>query len=92
MPVYTGCSFYLLRVKKMDVKVLGTGCPKCKELEKRVKSVAEDNNIILELEKVTELNDILSYGIMMTPGLVVDGQVKSAGKIPSEEEILQWLR
>jgi len=76
----------------MDVKVLGTGCPKCNELEKRVKSVAEDNNITLELEKVTDLNDILSYGIMMTPGLVVDGQVKSAGKLPSEEEILKWLQ
>ena len=76
----------------MDVKVLGTGCPKCNELEQKVKSVAADNNIMIQLEKVKDLNDILSYGIMMTPGLVVNGQVKSAGKLPSEEEILKWLK
>jgi len=75
----------------MDVKVLGTGCPKCNELEKRVKSIAEKNSLTLQLQKVTDLNDIMSYGIMMTPGLVVNGKVKCAGKLPSEEEILKWL-
>jgi len=76
----------------MDVKVLGTGCPKCNELEKRVKSIAEKNSLTLQLQKVTDLNDIISYGIMMTPGLVVNGKVKCAGKLPSEEEILKWLQ
>ena len=76
----------------MDVKVLGTGCPKCNELEKRVKTVAAANNIDIELEKVKDLNDIMSYNIMMTPALVVNGQVKAAGKLPSEEEILKWLQ
>ncbi|HPG41752.1 MAG TPA: thioredoxin family protein [bacterium] len=76
----------------MDVKVLGTGCPKCQELEKRVKTVAGNNNIDIQLEKVTDLQKIMSYGIMMTPGLVIDGEVKSAGKLPSEAEILAWLQ
>ncbi len=76
----------------MDVKVLGTGCPKCLELEKRVKTVAEKNNVEIQLEKVTDLQKIMSYGIMMTPGLVVNGIVKCAGKLPGEEEILTWLQ
>ncbi len=75
----------------MDVKVLGPGCSKCKELEKKVKNVAAENNIKIQLEKVKDLNDIMSYNIMMTPGLVINGKIKSAGKLPSEEEILQWL-
>lgn len=76
----------------MDVKVLGTGCPKCLELEKRVKTVAEKNNVEIQLEKVTDLQKIMFYGIMMTPGLVVNGVVKSAGKLPGESEILAWLQ
>ena len=76
----------------MEVKILGTGCPKCKFLEERVRKVAVDNNISIDVEKVTDINDIMSYGIMMTPGLVVDGNVKSTGKIPSNEQILGWLQ
>jgi small redox-active disulfide protein 2 len=76
----------------MQVKVLGTGCQKCEFLEQRVKKVASDNNIDIDFEKVSEVNDILSYGIMMTPGLVVNGEVKSSGKIPSEEQILGWIQ
>lgn len=76
----------------MQIKVLGTGCPKCIALEERVKKVAEQNNINIDLEKVTNIKDIMSYGVMMTPGLVVDGVVKSAGKIPSEDQILEWMK
>ncbi|MBN2414124.1 thioredoxin family protein [candidate division KSB1 bacterium] len=76
----------------MVVKVLGTGCSKCNELEKRVNTVAAANNIEIQLEKVKNLQDIMSYNIMMTPALVVNGQVKSAGKLPSEAEILKWLQ
>ena len=76
----------------MKVKVLGTGCPKCKFLEDRVRKVARDNNIEIDLEKVTDINDILSYGIMMTPGLVVEGDVKISGKIPSENQVLDWIQ
>ena len=76
----------------MQIKVLGTGCQKCEFLEQRVKKVANDNNIEIELEKVTEVNDIMSYGIMMTPGLVVNDEVKSSGKIPNEDQILEWIK
>ena len=76
----------------MQVKILGTGCPKCKFLKDRVKKVATENNIEIELEKVTDINDIMSYGVMMTPGLVVDGEVKISGKIPSEDQVLDWIQ
>lgn len=76
----------------MKVKVLGTGCAKCKFLEERVAKVAADHNIDIEMEKVTDINDIMSYGVMMTPGLVVDGDVKSSGKIPGEKQILEWIQ
>ena len=76
----------------MNIKVLGTGCPKCKYLEERVRKVAADNNIDIDVEKVTKISDIMSYGVMMTPGLVVEGDVKSSGKIPSDEQILSWLQ
>jgi len=80
------------RKSKMQVKVLGTGCAKCRALEERVRKVAEQNQIAIELEKVTQIDDLLSYGIMMTPGLVIDGQVKSAGNLPLEKDILAWLK
>jgi small redox-active disulfide protein 2 len=76
----------------MTVKILGTGCPKCKTLEAKVREVASQNGIGCELEKVTELTQIMSYGVMMTPGLVINEQVKSVGAIPGDAQILQWLR
>ena len=76
----------------MNAKILGTGCAKCDLLLQRVNKVAADNGIDIEIDKVTDVNDILSYGIMMTPGLVVNGEVKSSGHIPGEEEILAWIR
>ncbi len=75
----------------MNVKVLGSGCTKCIELEKRVREVAESHQIEIDLEKVSAVEDIMSYGVMITPGLVVDGEVKSSGKLPSKEEILEWI-
>lgn len=75
----------------MQVKILGTGCPKCNQLEQRVRKVIAENQLKADVEKVTEVNDILEYGIMMTPGLVIDGSVKSSGKLPSESDILSWL-
>ena len=76
----------------MDVKILGAGCPKCQKLGQRVAEVAEKNGIAIALEKVTDIKDIMTYNIMMTPGLVIDGEVKSSGKLPKEEEILAWLK
>jgi len=76
----------------VSVKILGTGCNKCKALEKKVHDLALQNNIEAEFIKVTEIEDIMKYGIMMTPGLVINEQVKSYGIIPKEEQILNWLR
>lgn len=76
----------------MQIRILGKGCPKCKALEERVRKVAADNSIEIDLIKVTEIEEIMSYGVMMTPGLVVDGEVKSSGKLPDEKQILEWIR
>ena len=76
----------------MDVKILGTGCPKCQALEALVRQVAELHGIGIDVEKVTDLDGIMSYGVMMTPALVVDEEVKSVGSIPDGERILQWLK
>ncbi len=76
----------------MQVKILGTGCPKCIALEDRVRKTATEHNIDIEVEKVTDIDDIMAYGVMMTPGLVVDGEVKSSGRLPGELDILEWLR
>ena len=76
----------------MIVKILGTGCKKCQNLEAKVREVVQQNNINAEVEKVTDLTAIVSYGIMMTPGLVIDEKVKSYGTIPTDDQILSWLR
>lgn len=76
----------------MIVKILGTGCARCKNLEATVKEVAAQNNITAEFQKVTEIQEIMKYGIMMTPGLVINEKVICSGIIPKEEQILQWLK
>ena len=75
----------------MVIKILGTGCPKCKQLEENAKKAVELGGIDATIEKVTELNKIMDYGVMMTPALVVDGVVKSAGKGLNPEEIKKFL-
>lgn len=74
------------------LQILGPGCPKCVELAKRTEEAAKAAGIDYELEKVTELNQIMSFGVFMTPALVVDGEVKVVGKVPSQEEIQQMIQ
>lgn len=76
----------------MVIKLLGSGCTKCKLLEQKLLRLKENHQLSFEIEKVTQLNDIIAYGIMMTPGLVINEAVKSYGKIPKDEEILQWIQ
>jgi small redox-active disulfide protein 2 len=71
---------------------LGTGCPKCEALAENAKAAAAKLGIEYELVKVTNLADIASYGVMVTPALVVDGQVKSSGKVASPEEVAKMLQ
>jgi len=69
------------------LQVLGTGCPKCKKLAEQTEAAAKALGIEYELEKVTDINQIMSFGVAMTPALAVDGEVKVAGKVPSVEDI-----
>ena len=76
----------------MKIQVMGTGCPKCKQLAENADAAAKELGVEYELEKVTDINDIIGFGIMMTPGLAVDGDVKMSGKVASVEEIKEWLQ
>ena len=76
----------------MIVKVLGSGCAKCNKLEEKVKEVAAKNNIQAEFVKITDIQEIMKYKIMMTPGLVINEKVVSYGIIPKDEQILNWLK
>ncbi len=73
------------------LQVLGPGCPKCEELAKRTAEAAKAAGLSYELEKVKELQKIMSFGVFMTPALVVDGEVKVVGQVPSVEEIKKIL-
>ena len=75
----------------MKIQVLGSGCPKCKTLTERVEEAVAALGLDCEVEKVTDINEIISFGVMMTPGLVIDGEVKSAGKLLSVEDIKDML-
>lgn len=69
------------------IQILGTGCPKCKKLTENAEAAAKELDIEYEIEKVTNINDIINFGVMMTPALAIDGEVKIVGKMPSVEEI-----
>jgi small redox-active disulfide protein 2 len=75
----------------MKVQILGSGCAKCKTLEDRVRQLVAMHQLPVEVEKVTDLQEIIKYGIMMTPGLVIDGVVKSVGSIPKDDQLLTWM-
>ena len=71
----------------MKIEILGTGCPKCQVLAENAKAAADKSGVAYELTKVTKITDIMNRGVMMTPALVIDGEVKVAGKVVSEAEI-----
>ena len=73
------------------IQILGTGCPKCKKLADNAEAAAKVLGIEYTIEKVTDIDRIMGFGVMMTPALVVDGQVKAAGKVPSADEIRKML-
>lgn len=75
----------------MKIQVLGTGCPKCKQLAEVAENAAKAISADYELEKVTDINEIVSFGVMSTPALVVDGTVKVSGKVPGLEEMKALL-
>ncbi len=75
----------------MKLQILGTGCTKCKALTQATEQAAQALGLPYELEKVTDLKEIMSFGVMLTPALVVDGKVRLAGKVPSADEIQKLL-
>ena len=74
------------------VKILGIGCPKCAQLAENVQAAADELGVACEIEKVTEISRISEHGVMLTPGLVVDGEVKSSGKVLDVEQIKGMLQ
>jgi len=77
--------------KIMEIKVLGTGCPKCKALEKAANEAVNEAGIEATVTKVEDIADIMGYGVMVTPALVVDGKVVAKGRIPSVSELKEIL-
>ncbi|MFH0939039.1 MAG: thioredoxin family protein [Planctomycetota bacterium] len=75
----------------MKIQILGTGCPKCKKLAENAESAAKSLGIEYEIAKVTDINEIIKFGVMMTPALAVNGKVKSVGKVLSVDEIKKIL-
>lgn len=76
----------------MKIQILGTGCPKCKQLTQHAEEAMKALGLDAEIEKITQINDIMKFGVMMTPALVIDGNVKSVGKVLSPEEIKGMLQ
>ena len=73
------------------IQILGTGCPKCKKLAENAQEAVQGLDGEFEIEKVTEINEIMKFGVMMTPALAIDGRVKVTGKVPSSDEIKKML-
>ncbi len=75
----------------MEIKVLGPGCSNCQKVEKLVRETVSEAGVAADIEKVSDIMRIAKYGVLSTPAVVVDGEVKSVGKIPKKEEILAWI-
>jgi small redox-active disulfide protein 2 len=76
----------------MNIKVLGPGCPKCQQTEKIVKEALAEAGVGASVEKITDTMEIAGYGVMGTPAVVIDGKVKSVGKIPSKNDVKSWVQ
>lgn len=76
----------------LDIKVLGPGCANCNKLENLVKEVVDENNFEANVEKITDNTKFMDYGVMLTPGLVVNGKVLAMGKIPTKDTLTHWLK
>jgi len=76
----------------MKIQVLGTGCPKCKKLAENVEAALKQSGIEAEVEKITSVAEIAEYGVMFTPGLAINGEIKSSGKVPAPAQIVELLK
>lgn len=80
-----------LKLAKMEIKVLGTGCPKCKSLEKATNEAVEKAGVDATVSKVEDIVEIMQFGVMTTPALVVDGEILVKGRVPSVDEIVKLI-
>ena len=76
----------------MEIQILGTGCPKCKKTAKNAEKAIELLGTDAEVVKVEKIDDIMEYNVMMTPALAIDGEVKISGKVPSPEQVVEWIK
>ena len=76
----------------MEIQILGTGCPKCKQVEANAREAVKNLSIDATIEKITDINQIIDFGVTVTPALAVDGEVKFSGRIPSVEEIKDIIK
>ena len=76
----------------MDIKVLGPGCPKCKQTETIVREAVAESGVCANVDKVTDVMQIAQYDVFGTPAVVIDGQVKCVGKIPKKEDVISWIK
>lgn len=76
----------------MQIKVLGPGCPKCKQTETIVREAVAESGVAADVEKVTDIMKIAGYGVFGTPAVIIDGEVKCVGKIPSKADVIKWVK
>jgi len=76
----------------LDIKIIGKGCPNCEKLENLCKEVVNEENLEAQIDKITDVNEFADYGVMMTPGLLVNGKLLSQGKIPVKNTLAKWLK
>lgn len=76
----------------MEIKILGTGCPKCKRLEELAREAVTEAGVEAKILHITDMNDIMAYPILSTPGLVINEELRSSGRLPRKEEIVKWIK
>jgi small redox-active disulfide protein 2 len=76
----------------MKIEILGTGCPKCEKLSELTEEAVNELGASVEIVKITDINKIIDYGVMVTPALAIDGDAMVVGRIPSKEEIIKWIK
>ena len=86
------CGDMAMEVDKMKIEILGTGCPKCKKTLANTEKAVKELRIDAEVVKVDKIEDIMNYGVMITPALAIDGEVKVSGKVPNPKQIAQWIQ